>query len=64
MEPRNDHEREVAKAIDYRFLIDPGIHYVTIVPEIAQSLDFMLSASDTEFLIDYPQWRMSHSAGN
>jgi hypothetical protein len=61
MEPTNDHERVIAKAVDDKFLKDPGIPYMSIIPEIAVSLGFLMSASDTQFLVRYAQWRTANS---
>jgi len=57
MRPKNDHELAIAKAIDTKFLEDPNSAFEIIVPVIAGSLGFLLSSSDTQFLLDYTNWR-------
>jgi hypothetical protein len=54
MEPTNDHERAIAKAVDEKFL--------SLVRDIAVSLDFAMSKSDSQFLVRYVQWRLDHPA--
>ena len=60
MEPQTDHERAIAKAVDERFRQDPTISYASLVPDIAASLAFLMSASDSKFLVRYSQWRSDH----
>ncbi|MCU1337891.1 MAG: hypothetical protein JWO19_3472 [Bryobacterales bacterium] len=59
MEPSNDHERELARLIDERALSQGKLDY-TAVPAIASLLKFMMSRSDSEFLIAYLHWRMNN----
>jgi hypothetical protein len=57
MRPKNDHELAIAKAIDINLLDDPNSAFEIIVPVIAGSMGFLLSRSDTQFLLDYAKWR-------
>ena len=59
MEPSNDHEREIARLVDERALTEPKLDY-TAVPAVASVLSFLMSRSDSEFLIAYLQWRMNN----
>jgi hypothetical protein len=60
MELTNDHERVIAHLVDEKFLEDPGNSHHSIVGDIAVSLDFIMSSSDSQFLIRYVQWRLTH----
>ena len=60
MEPTNDHERSIAKAVDEKFQKDPSIPYASIVTDISMSVGFLMSTSDTKFLIRYSKWRSDH----
>lgn len=61
MKPATDHERAIAKAVDSKLLEEPGNHRHTILAVVAESLDFVMSASDSQFLVDYLNWRLTHS---
>jgi hypothetical protein len=63
MEPTNDHERMIAQAVDEKLLEDPGNRRFTIISVVAESLNFVMSASDSQFLVNYVQWRRNHSMG-
>ena len=56
MSPTNKHEQIIAEAVDQKFLEDSS-RYHLIVRDIAISLDFLMSASDTQFLVNYVQWQ-------
>ncbi len=60
MESTNDHERVIAQMVDEKFLGDPGNRHHSIVGDIAVSLDFIMSPSDSQFLVRYVQWRLTH----
>jgi hypothetical protein len=62
MEPTNDHEREIARLIDQRALSEGKLDY-TAVPSVAAALSFLMSRSDSEFLIAYLHWRMNNPPG-
>lgn len=56
MERTNDHERAIAKTVDRKLVEYPGNPRYTIIGEVAESLDFVMSASDSKFLVSYVQW--------
>jgi hypothetical protein len=58
MGPTNDHEQLIAKAVDTKLRENP--RSTAIAWDIAMSLDFPLSRSDTQFLIRYVKWRLTH----
>jgi hypothetical protein len=63
MEPANDHERAIAQAVDEEFLGDPRNFHQPILRDyldISASIDFVMSASDSQFLVDYLNWRLTH----
>ncbi len=60
MEPTTDHERAIVQAVDEKFRQDPSVSLGFIVSDIAVCLDFLMSASDSKFLVLYSQWRSSH----
>jgi hypothetical protein len=62
MEPTNEHERMIAQSVDEKFLEDPGNSHQSIVRDVATSLDFIMSRSDSQFLVRYVQWRLDHPA--
>ena len=59
MEPTNDHERELARLIDERALSTGKLDY-TAVPTVTARLKFMMTRTDSEFLIAYLHWRMNN----
>ena len=59
MEPTNDHERVIAQAVDKKFLQEPSDRD-SIIRDTAISLDFVMSPSDSQFLVRYVQWRLTH----
>jgi len=62
MDPINDHERAIAQAVDEKFREDPGDRQHVIIRDVAESLDFVMSVSDSQFLVSYVQWRRSTDA--
>jgi hypothetical protein len=60
MKPSNDHERELARLIDERAVSQGKLDY-TAVPAVAAQLEFMMTRSDSEFLIAYLHWRMNNA---
>ena len=58
MGPSNDHELAIARIVDR--ISTEGRLYPSVVAEIAAVLDFMMSRSDSEFLVRYIQWRMAN----
>ena len=60
MELTNDHERMIARAVDEKILEDPSDSHHSVVRDVAVSLDFVMSPSDSEFLVQYVQGRLDH----
>ena len=62
MEPATDHERAIAAAVDAKFQKHPGNRKPTIRDylDISASIDFVMSAEDSQFLVDYLRWRLTH----
>jgi hypothetical protein len=60
MEPTNDHERVIARAVDEKILEDPGDSHHSIIRDVAMSLDFIMSPSESQFLVRYVLWRLDH----
>ena len=57
MEPSNDHERAIRVAID-TIASEGKLSLASSIPELAASLQFSMSRSDSEFLVQYLLWRM------
>jgi|KBSMisStandDraft_5_1062788.scaffolds.fasta_scaffold1085705_1 hypothetical protein len=55
MEPSSDHEREIASRIDQ--LASQGKLPLSAVADVAASLPFTLSKSETQFLVRYILFR-------
>ena len=58
MGPSNDHELAIKIAIDA--ISGDGGFSLSSIPEVAASLHFMLSRSDSEFLVKYIRWRIDN----
>ena len=56
MGPSNDHELAITIAIDA--IAGDGRLSLSSIPQVAASLHFMMSRSDSEFLVKYIRWRM------
>ena len=63
-EAATDNERTIAEVVDEKFLGNPGNRQPTIRDYlyISASIDFVMSASESQFLVDYLRWRLTHSA--
>jgi hypothetical protein len=59
MEPSNDHEREIARLFDELALSQGKLDY-SAVPTVTAQLKFMMSRSDSVFLIAYLHWRVNN----
>jgi hypothetical protein len=57
MEPSNDHELAIKAAVD-SIAAGGRLSLISSIPEVAASLQFMMSRSDSEFLVHYVRWRM------
>jgi len=64
MEPSNKHEQIIARAVDEKYLRDGGDRHHLMVRDIAMSVDFLMSAADTQFLVQYVRWRDAHPAAD
>jgi hypothetical protein len=58
MGPSNDHELAIKIAIDK--ISREGRLSLSSIPEVAASLHFMMSQSDSEFLVKYLRWSIEH----
>jgi len=61
MQPQSDHETAIAKAIDAKLLVDRDTPFEDIVVAVAVSVDFVLSKSDSQFLMDYAKKCLKHT---
>ena len=62
-EPTTDHEQAIAQAVDEKFLgnaDDRNRATLRDYLDISASIDFVMSASDSQFLVDYLNWRLAH----
>ena len=57
MEPSNDHERAIKLAVD-AITTEGRLSLIFSIQEVAASLQFIMSRSDAEFLVQYIRWRM------
>ena len=55
---KNDHEVAIARVVDRMAL--EGRLRPTAIPEVVALLDFMMTRSDSEFLVTYIRWRMEN----
>ncbi len=62
IEPSTDHERAIAEAVDEKFRESAGDRQPTIRDylDISASIDFVMSAEESQFLVDYLRWRLTH----
>jgi hypothetical protein len=62
IEPASDRQRAIAEAVDEKFLKNPSDRPPTIRDylDISASIDFVMSAEDSQFLVDYLRWRLTH----
>lgn len=62
IEPATDHERAIAAAVDEKFQENPGNRKPTIRDylDISAFIDFVMSAEESQFLVDYLRWRFTH----
>ena len=61
MGPSNDHEREIAVAVDR--ISSEGNLTIGSVREVIAGLTFTMAKSDVDFLMHYIQWRMDNPIG-
>lgn len=62
IEPASDHQRAIAEAVDEKFQENPATRQPTIRDylDISASIDFVMSAEESQFLVDYLRWRLTH----
>ena len=60
MGPSNDHELAIAIAVDK--ISSEGRLSPSSISEVLVCLHFMMSRSDSEFLVKYIRWRMDRTA--
>ena len=58
MGPSNDHELAIRIAIDN--ISREGRLSLSSIAEVASSLHFMMSRSESEFLVNYIRWRINN----
>jgi len=58
MEPSSNREREIARCVDTR--AKQGKVPISVISEIAPTIPFIMSESETQFLIKYIIWRRDH----
>jgi len=58
MSPSNDHEVEIARVVDSFDFRKRS--YSFAIEDVIAVLDFPLTATDGEFLMNYVRWRMDH----
>jgi len=63
MESSNDHEREISRLFDQRTRSEGKVDYAG-VPAVASRLTFLMTRSDSEFLITFLHWRMNNPLRN
>ena len=61
MEPSNDHERTIARVVNQMSAEDRLDR--SAMSEVIVSLDFLMSVSDSDFLINYLRWRAENPTG-
>jgi hypothetical protein len=62
IEPTNDHEREIARIVDAKATDIAGKLDFSIVRDVVEALHFIMSRSDSQFLVRYVQWRRDQPA--
>jgi hypothetical protein len=58
MEPTNEHETAIARIVD-RIALE-GRLYPTAIDQVIALLNFTMTRSDSEFLVQYIRWRMDN----
>jgi len=64
MEPTTDREQAIAQAVDEKFpgnADDRNQATLRDYLDISASIEFVMSAPDSQFLVDYLNWRLTHS---
>jgi len=58
MGPSNHHEVAIARIVER--LDTQGSSVLTSIEDVITVLDFTMSKSDSQFLVEYIRWRMDH----
>lgn len=58
MEASNSHERAIANVVDR--ISKEGRLDSSVIPEVTAALDFLMSRTDSEFLVHYLKWRTAN----
>ena len=58
MTPSNDQETEISQIVD-RIASNGGLSLASI-QEAVNAIDFVMTAQDTQFFMDYFKWRMDN----
>jgi len=58
MQPTNDHEREIVRIVD-RIDMEGRLELASIQEAVAV-LDFLMTAEESTFLMNYVPWRMAN----
>ena len=60
MEPATNHEREIARIVDDKARSMHGKLDSFVIPEVTRALSFLMSRTESQFLVKYVNWRMDH----
>jgi hypothetical protein len=60
MEPTTDHGREIASIVDEKARSMHGKFDSLVIPEVTRALSFLMSRTESQFLVRYVNWRMDH----
>ena len=60
MEPSNAHEKKMAQMVEARVAEAAGRLDFSVIRDVIERLDFVMSRSDSQFLVRYVQWRRDH----
>lgn len=58
MKPTGNHETEIARIVD-QISVEGRLDLASI-QEVIMVLNFMMTGTDTQFLVEYIRWRMDH----
>ena len=58
MAPSNEHEQAIARIVDH--IAMEGRLKLVSIQEVVAVLDFLMTAPESAFLMNYVQWRMDH----
>jgi hypothetical protein len=58
VKPTGNHETEIARIVD-QISVEGRLDLASI-QEVIMVLNFMMTGTDTQFLVEYIRWRMDH----